>query len=257
MKRDIGVCWIKISLFLALVLQGGCETTTHTFKVNAMRNPDVEDGRSYRIVSSHKNTGDETDPQFQEVSEYVKTALSGKGYYEAPEAEDADLIINIAYGTAPPNVSFKAVNNPAAPGSIHNPIGRSYPGSSQYPRRRYPGGGSPTIGGGTMGQPQTSQNEVIPVTTYEKYLQITAIDNRTGNSLKDSPHVWQVTVKNRDESDDIDKYLPLMAAASIEYVGERTESQEVITLKESDRDVAFVKANGAEMDREQKVSKFQ
>ncbi len=257
MKQDIGACWIKISLFFALVLQGGCETTSHTFKVNAMKNPEVEEGRSYRIVSSHTNTVDETDPQFHEVSEYVKTALSGKGYYEAPNAENADLIINIAYGTAPPNISFKTVNNPAAPGSIHNPIGSStYPGS-RYPRRGYSRGGIPPIAG-PIGQPvQAPQNEVVPITTYEKYLQITAIDNRTGKSLEDSPHAWQVTVKNRDESDDIDKYLPLMAAASITYVGQSTESQEVITLKESDRDVAFVKANSAEMVREQKVSKFQ
>ena len=39
MKQDIGACWIKISLFFALVLQGGCETTSHTFKVNAMKKP--------------------------------------------------------------------------------------------------------------------------------------------------------------------------------------------------------------------------
>ncbi len=254
MKQDSGARWINIFLLLALVLGGGCATTSHTFKVNAMKNPEVEEGRSYRIVSSHKNTVDETDSQFQEVSEYVKTALAGKGYYEAPEAEDAELTIDIAYGTAPPNISFKTVKNTAAPGSIHNPIGSRTGGvSPRYPRGRiHPASTTP------MGQPtHTPQNEIVPVTTYEKYLQITAVDNRTGESFEDSPHAWQVTVKNRDESDDLDKYLPLMAAASIAYVGEKTESQEVITVKETDQDVNFVKARGEEVVREQNVSKFQ
>ncbi len=253
MKQDIGAFWIKNTLLFPLLLLGGCETTSHTFKVNAINNPEVEEGRSYRIVSSSKNNVDEQDPQFQEVSEYVKTALSGKGYYESPDAEDADLVINVAYGTAPPNVEFKTVNNTGAPGSIHNPIGSR---TGAYPRGYPPRRGIGSVGSRPGDIARTQQPEVIPVTTYEKYLQITAIDNRAEVEFEEAPHAWQVTVKNRDESDDLDKYLPLMAAASIEYVGTRTESQEVITIKESDQDVNFVKAGGGSP-REQNVSKFQ
>ncbi len=103
---------------------------------------------------------------------------------------------------------------------------------------------------------RTQQPEIIPVTTYGKYLLITAIDNREDVDIEDAPHAWVVIVKNRDESDDLDNYLPLMAAASIEYVGTRTDNQEVITLKESDQEVTFVKAGGGSP-REPNVSKFQ
>ena len=235
MKQAAKFRWMSIPLLLAFLSQAGCATNSHTFKVNAIKNPEVEEGRSYRIISSQKNNVDKEDPQFQEVAAYVKTALSGKGYYEAPNPEDADLVINIAYGTAPPNVEFKTVRNPNAPGSIHNPIG-----SRGRASRRYP-----TVPYGTRPQDVVrTQTEVIPVTIYEKYLQITAIDNREKVDLEDAPRAWQVTVKNRDESDDLDKYLPLMAAAAIEYVGTSTESQEIITLKEDDREVNFVKAGG-------------
>jgi hypothetical protein len=50
-----------------------------------------------------------------------------------------------------------------------------------------------------------------------------------------------VTVKTKDDQDDMEKYLPLLAAASIAYMGEDTESQEKIVLKETDDDVVFVK----------------
>ncbi len=240
--------WTKFLLPLVVLFQGGCETTSHTFKVNAMKNPEVAEANSYRIISSQNNSVDKEDSQFQEVSAYVKTALSGKGYYEAIDPGDADLVINIAYGTAPPNVEFKSVQNPHAEGTIHNPIGgRTSPG---YP-------GKPTVPYGTRSKDVVRpQNEIVPITTYEKYLQITAIDNREDKDLEDAPHAWQVTVKNRDESNDLDKYLPLMAAASIPYVGTKTESQEVITLKEDDQEVTFVKTGGAPIDREN-VSKFQ
>ncbi len=96
MMQDTGTFWTKINLLFALLLLMGCETTSRTFKVNAINNPEVEEGRSYRIVSSDINNVDEQDPQFQEVSEYVRNALSEKGFYETPNAEDAELVINIA-----------------------------------------------------------------------------------------------------------------------------------------------------------------
>ena len=49
-------------------------------------------------------------------------------------------------------------------------------------------------------------------------------------------------VKNKDQSDDLRKYLPLMAAAAIEYLGENTDSQQEIKVKEGDESVSFVKA---------------
>lgn len=45
----------------------------------------------------------------------------------------------------------------------------------------------------------------------------------------------------KDESDDLRKYLPVMAAASIAYVGETTERQEEIKLKGTDSGISFVK----------------
>ena len=83
---------------------------------------------------------------------------------------------------------------------------------------------------------------MVPVTTYEKFLRLTARDTEEEDASEGSVQVWSIYVKSKDESDDLRKYLPLMAAAAIPYVGENTESQQVIKVKASDADVSFVKA---------------
>jgi hypothetical protein len=43
------------------------------------------------------------------------------------------------------------------------------------------------------------------------------------------------------ESDDLPKYLPVLMAASIDYVGRDSQGRKTIKLKDSDADVQFVK----------------
>ena len=60
-------------------------------------------------------------------------------------------------------------------------------------------------------------------------------------SKKGRVEAWSVTVVNEDESDDLDKYLPMLAAAASSYVGKKTASQEVVKFKENDELVRYVK----------------
>ena len=67
------------------------------------------------------------------------------------------------------------------------------------------------------------QEQIIPIITYEKYLRMTSRDNRDIVNKESPTQVWSIYVKNKDESEDLRKYVPLMAAAAIPYVGENTE----------------------------------
>ena len=214
-----------------IVFAAGC-ATSHTFKVDAISNPEAEKVGSYHIVTGNSRIAEE-DPQFQEMAAYVKTALSGKGYHEAPNAEEAELVIEVDYGTNRPQIDFKTVTGDSGGGLDRT--GRTYtgPGSSIHSRG--------VSGRGRNVSIERDDTEYIPVTTYEKYLRLIAWENQDGVEPEDQTQVWQVTVKTKDDQDDMEKYLPLLVAASIAYVGEDTDSQEKIVLKETDDDVVFVK----------------
>ena len=100
-----------VALFATLVITG-C-SSTYSFKVDAINNsdPNVKELKSYKIVSSNVQINEE-DLEFQEVSQYIKTALSGRGYYEAPAIDNADMVIDVSYGVSEPQTDFKTKTSP-------------------------------------------------------------------------------------------------------------------------------------------------
>ncbi len=200
---------------VAALLTGGC-ASTYTFKVDAINNPEVEELYSYKIVSTNPEVSEE-DLEFKEAAEYIKTALSAKGMYEAPDVEHADMIIDLSYGVGEPQVEFKTYYRPVNGEWIHR--GKLF-------RVKLVG----------------MEERVVPITVYEKHIRLTSLDNTQSDESEAPVQAWSIYVKNKDQSDDIRKYLPLMAAAAIEYLGENTDSQQKIKVKKGDESVSFVKA---------------
>ena len=227
-------CGLSGAGLACVLLFAGC-ATSHTFKVDAISNPEVESGDAFHIVTGNPRVSEE-DPQFQEMAGYVKTALARRGYHQAAGAEDADIVIEVVYGTNQPQIDFKTVSSNASDVVIDQRTGQVYTGPGAATRARVLGGGGGPI---TIDRDDT---EYIPVTTYEKYLKLVAWENREGVEPEKQTQVWQVTVKTKDDKDDMQRYLPLLAAASIEFVGEDTENQEKIVLRENDDEVVSVKA---------------
>ncbi len=226
-----------ITLLAALVL-AGC-SSTYSFKVDAINNPDpnVKELKSYKIVSSNAQIN-EDDLEFQEVSQYIKTALSGKGYYEAPAIDNADMVIDVSYGVSEPQTDFKTKTSPA--------YGRSSGGYKTISTPVIDRNGNVRYVNSTVFTPPRVemigvQEQIVPIITYEKYLRMTSRDNRDKENNENPTQVWSIYVKNKDESENLRKYIPLMAAAAIPYVGENTENQQEIKIKEEDDIVDFVK----------------
>ncbi|RLD04601.1 MAG: hypothetical protein DRI65_10400 [Chloroflexota bacterium] len=69
----------------------GC--TTYRFKVDAIKAP----GGSYRLESADSEFTQD-DAHFREVAEFVKTALSSKGMFEAPPGVMPDMIVEVDLG---------------------------------------------------------------------------------------------------------------------------------------------------------------
>ncbi len=234
----LGFKSIRLLGFAAFALLGGGCASPYTFKVDAINNPDVEGYRSFKMVSSNAEF-DENDLQYKEVSDYVKTTLSAQGLYEAPDTESADMIVDISFGVGEPQIDYKTYTTPIYAVSSGGPRQVSIPIFDN--KGNIIGYRNVTVYDPPRKQVVDFEEKMVPVTTYEKYLRLTARDNQNVDDSEAPAQVWSIYVKNKDESDDLRKYLPLMAAAAVPYVGASTESQKEITLKESDDEVTFVK----------------
>ena len=239
---------------VAALLTGGC-ASTYTFKVDAINNPEVEELYSYKIVSTNPEVSEE-DLEFKEAAEYIKTVLSAKGMYEAPDVEHADMIIDLSYGVGEPQVEYRkyyelvyatttdrysTVATPVIKGK-GNKANRVIKANRAKAIRVNKTKRASRVNERNRVELVGLEEKVVPITVYEKHLRLTSRDNTQTDESEAPVQAWSIYVMNKDQSDDIRKYLPLMAAAAIEYVGENTETQQKIKVKEDDEKVSFVKA---------------
>jgi hypothetical protein len=216
----------------------GCNTG-YNVKVDSMAKPAAENAIAYEI----KATNPDLDPQslrYKEAEKFVKTALSGKGLYEAPKPEMADVVVNLDYGISAPKTTLEQRSEPIyqqVPGRIVRETVQV--GSDKS--------GRPIYSTVTYQEPPTMEyvgerEYMVTVVTYEKYLRLTALENKPTAEGQPPTEVWSVDITSEGESRDLRKYLPVLAAASIEYVGKDSQGQKTIKLKDQkDGAIAFVK----------------
>jgi hypothetical protein len=226
---------------VALMLWAGCKSSTYLVQVDAISQtgqgtPPTAEPKSYRVRSHNPNVADDS-LRYHEVSAYIKTALSGKGLYEAPSAETADLIIDIDYGMETPRMKYQTVTKPI----IVITAGQPKPQPDRSP------GGSRAflpINGSTgmpMGKIAGWQEEAEPVVVYEKYLKVSARENREAVEGRAAPEVWSVNVSAEDPSNELRKYLPILASATADYIGTNTRQEKAVSISENGDSVKFIK----------------
>jgi hypothetical protein len=224
-------------LTCGLFIGSGC-ATTYDVSVDAITQPKPKDAAtSYRIKNKNP-TVEEDNLRYKEATNYVRTALSGHGMYEAPADVVPDVIVEIEYGVEPPSVRMERTSVPiysqSGGGVRYNPMPVPIANGSILQRTVpvYDAPDSQLVG---------YQEVVTPVAVYEKYLHISARENKPKNEGTAPTEIWSVNTSFEDESKDIRKYLPLLASASMESIGTDTGSRKTIKLKESDQNVDFVK----------------
>ena len=215
----------------------GC-ATSHKVKVDALSQPEAEKSIAYLIKTSNPDLDPES-LRYREAERFVKTALSGKGLYEAPKAEVADMVVSIDYGISPPKLTQEMRSEPiyaTIPGAVRtqvvmvgtdksgNPIYRSVT-VQDPPRTEYIG----------------DREYMVTIVTYEKFLRLSARENKPAEEGQPPAEIWTVDVSTEGENRDLRKALPVLAAATIEYVGKDTRGQKTIKLKDKDGAIAFVK----------------
>ena len=79
------------------------------------------------------------------------------------------------------------------------------------------------------------------VTIYEKYLKITARENKPATEGRPPVELWSIHASAEDESKDLRKYLPIMAAASVDYIGGDSSNQQVVKVRGDGPGVVFIR----------------
>ena len=232
-----GLPLICAALTAGALFVAGCASTTEV-KIDSLSKPKAEEVISYSIHNNNPLVAEDS-LRYKEAVGFVKTALSGKGLYEAPDAQKADIVVSVDYGVSPPEVRRETVPEPiyrTKPGAVHTEpiqIGTD-------PK------GNPIYGTATQEEPTTTEiigyrDRVTTSIVYEKYLRLSARDNKPVAEGVPPTDIWTIDAACEGESHDLRANLPLIVAATIDYIGKDTHGQKTIRIKDSNPDVAFVK----------------
>lgn len=223
------------------VIGPGCQTSSYRVKVDAIAKREAAaaaaEAQSYKIRSKNPAIGDES-LRYKEAADFVKTALSGKGLYEAPNSETADMIVELDYGMDAPRTRLEMVNSP-----VYAQVG----GGVRYEQVPVTDARGNTTQR-TVAVYQQPRTELVgfdevprQVTIYEKYLRVTARENKPGVEGRPPAELWSVQTSTEDESKDLRKYLPIMASATADYIGKDTNKQKVVKIKDPSQVVEFIR----------------
>ncbi len=223
-------------------LAAGCAGPAHQVKVDAISKPVRTDAQSYVLKSKDPRLGEEN-LRHREAADFVRTALSGKGLYEAPAPEKADMVIELDYGMEAPRSKIERVSVP-----VYAQVGGgvrydSVPVTDSRGNTSYR-----TVAVYSPPRTEVVGYDEVPrmVTVYEKYLKITARENRPASEGRPPAELWSIHASTEDESKDLRKYLPIIASATVDFIGQDTSNQKTVKVKADGADVQFIRRRMAE-----------
>jgi hypothetical protein len=237
----------RAAALLACAGAAGCTTAykmkvdtssaTPEARIQAIRRAPSGDLQSYEIRD--KSAGKDADSlRAQETMAMVKAALNGRGMFEAANQQSADMMIDVEYGMDKPKTHME---------EMVVPIYAQSGGGVVYGPRQItsPTGSSTTRTLPSIAPPGTQlvgyEPILVPVTTYEKFIRLSAREARGAREGAAAGDLWTVSISSEDESNDLRKYLPLLASALVGYVGADSSVQQTIKLSPKDPTITLVK----------------
>jgi len=202
----------------------GC-AHTYNVKVDALCNPDVAAGASYRIVP-HDDVKADFDPAYVEAVQLVETALSNRGFYPAASPHDADMVVEIDVG-----IGSKRKR------AIEDPEFFAAPPLPQATTARTRGESTPILANGFNQAPVPEApppTRVTVITVYQKFLTLSARETeRATHGLRNPVELWRVNVSVEDSSEDVAPCLPVLVATAADKIGTSTGARQNIKVSRS------------------------
>jgi len=162
----------------------------------------------------------------------VRTALSAKGLYEAPDAAQADFVVSIDYGVGPRRMVVERLA-----GAAYDPSVRG--DAQQVPsagRAGYDGFGRARSG---VARAATGGEKLLVSHVWPKHLSIAA-RTRPADGAAAAMELWRVTVSTDDGGASIEEVLPVLAGAAMDYLGTNSEVRLTRRLSARSEPVVFV-----------------
>lgn len=191
-----------LCLFLVLGL-GGCRTV-HDVTVDAISDRNKPLGATYHLEVDDPTGG--VDPAVHALAnECIRDALAARGLYEVPASVRPDMVIQASYGIGHGYVKIVSQENmPIMIGS---------------------------------GMPANNSKAVV---VYDKTLELTARTpapaagtDITGRPTKPPDELWNVKAKIPDPKQTLAPYLPALASACIDYIGENPGRELTFPVEDS------------------------
>lgn len=208
-----------MSVLVLSLFAGGCANPVAApripVRVNATAIAPLAKGAAYRIVPLRETVDDST-LLYEETGRLVRAALAARGLYEAPSPDRAAFVVEVDFGMAPPRALPRA-SNASAPTTTPPPPRPGAPGEADVSQLR-----SPTRG------------------PLEKHLVLTAHETNAAEGAEPRT-LWRVELTITDLSNDLRKYLPLLAAVAAEQMGNDSGGTRTVTVAENDKTVAFLR----------------
>jgi hypothetical protein len=217
---------LRAAAFVAVALAFSCAgcATSYEVKVNSLRRPDFtqQEITSYTI-RTRTQVGAEDRLRFQEAAQHIRTALSAKGLFEAPNADSADMVVELDYGLAPARKKREAYQELVLT-------------ESQAPPLRQ--GELAPIADRPMLEFEDAER---PVIVHEKQLSICGRQNRPPADGRPPQELFHVYVSIEDESRDIRGYLPVLASVAMDQIGRESGGETTTWLSANDEAIRFIK----------------
>lgn len=185
----------------AALLLAGC-STVHRVTVDAISNPTKPLGTTYHLEVNDPTGGIETAVHKAAIGN-IKDALGARGLYEVPASMKPDMVIEASYGVGHGHVNIVTEQNT----NLLLTTGVSGPPSSKA------------------------------VIVYDKTLELTAHAptpaGRTPGQTKHGEELWSLKAIITDTKQDISAYLPALASATINYIGENPGREVILPVDEA------------------------
>ncbi|OXU14851.1 hypothetical protein [Sedimentisphaera salicampi] len=221
-----------VALLVLPFLLLGCGTHFKIY-VDSINSGSTTNNLEYFIASGMKGIY-ESDLQFKEFSDYVVKSLKSRGYKVTKNLEDAEAIVLLSYAISDPKEFTKSV-------PIFGQTGIS--SSTTYGTISSLGSGSSTFSGTTNYTPSYGITGYAPITriNYTRQIKLVAIDWATYKNNDKEKILWQTNVISTGTSGDLRRVFPVMIAAATPYIGNNTEKQVKVVLKENNKKVKIIK----------------
>ncbi|MDO8539599.1 MAG: hypothetical protein Q7S40_04100 [Opitutaceae bacterium] len=173
----------------------------------------MQPGTAFVVTPPRRDPGAESSLLYAETARLVKGALMAKGLYEAPDSAHARVIVEVEYTMETPRVSRAAPDPTGQPGAAAR--GMEIPDEALNARSAQRG-------------------------PLEKNLILTAREARpAGGGVPRT--LWSVEVSTTDNSNDLRKYLPILAASAIDHMGTDSDGPKTIRISETDKSVTLIR----------------